>query len=233
VHRVPHGVAAAFKLDAGMRGAVKEAYRDGEFRVLHFSTSDRQRKSTLELVEAWTLLRAKNALPPKARLRLVLDYAAVAALQERMMDAGITMPEGVEVATRLEADPKRMAILLSSAHVVCQPSRGEAYGLCPPEALCCGVPIVATNCTGHADWLGTGRPGAVVVPTGPLVAIDDLPGAVGPSLDATDVADALRAAYEDWLRLAGSAERGASWSGAELAWPRQLAPFVNMLRQLG
>ena len=33
-----------------------------------------------------------------------------------------------------------------------QPSRAEAFGLCPVEALCCGLPVIATECSGHSAW---------------------------------------------------------------------------------
>jgi glycosyltransferase involved in cell wall biosynthesis len=72
----------------------------------------------------------------------------------------------------------RKAQLLSDADVLCQPSRSESFGNSAAEAAAVGLPVVATDSCGVADWLG----GAAfrTVPYGNL--------------------DALRLAIEDLLR---------------------------------
>jgi glycosyltransferase involved in cell wall biosynthesis len=48
----------------------------------------------------------------------------------------------------------RKAQLFSDADVVCQPSRSESFGNSAAEAAAVGLPVVATDTCGIADWLG-------------------------------------------------------------------------------
>jgi glycosyltransferase involved in cell wall biosynthesis len=129
-----------------------------------------------------------------------------------------------------------MARILQHAHVVCQPSRGEGFGLIPLEALCSGVPIVATAVTGHSEYLHPGlpgclpTPGVVIVLSGSDSPIDDLPGSIAPSLDPVDVADALEYARKYWLRLQAGALGNAHLWQSNWLWEHSLAGFIRKLQ---
>jgi len=238
VRVVPHGIAPGFVRSPSLREVAAEAYRRGAFNVLHLSSSDRERKGTHALLEAWGMLMAKGELPAEAKLRLVLDVEALSKTVAWMAErAGPGMRlDSVTVTARLEARPTALAQVYGVQHVVCQPSRGEGFGCCPLEGLACGVPIVATACTGHSQWfrplsLQPSLPGAVRVEHGPDARIDDLPGAMAPTVEPDAVAVALRRAYAEWEALDAAAASGAAALRETWAWGRQIAPFVEYLRQ--
>jgi len=113
-------------------------------------------------------------------------------------------------------------------HVVCQPSRGEAFGCVPVEARACGVPIVATNCTGHGAHVDVNAPGVIVVPSGDFGPIDDGPGALAPTVSPDAIGDALRRAYAQWPSLMQAAQKAAddvrekwSWKAVTQDWLRR------------
>lgn len=229
---VPHGVDTAhYKVNVARAEQMRKGSQGGEFRVIHFSTSAQQRKGTLELIQAWKRLETLWDTP-RAVLLCVMDRPAQEALMSALFDADLALPAGVRISPRADLSPESMAQNLAWSHVVCQPSRGEAFGLLPLQALCCGVPVVATDCTGHSEYLGQGfeAMGCEIVATGGLVAIDDLPGAKAPGLDCAEVARALLAARRRWSDLQGEALRHAPNWQRFWSWKEKLGPFVERIR---
>lgn len=231
---VRHGVHEAYRVDEEAAEFLRAEYAASRVRVIHFSTSDRQRKGTLELIQAWLILTARC---PAIDLKLlcVMDYLAEQRLREELLDREITLPESVHIRPRAELGPHGMARTLSRSHLVCQPSRGEGFGLVPLEALACGVPVVATACTGHSEYLYVpGRRGAMVIPTaGPLAPIDDLPGAMAPRLAPPDIAKMLEIAIANWQGVQAEALAQAPQIQKEWSWEASLAPFVEHLMTKG
>jgi len=182
--------------------------------VLHFSSSSRERKGTAELARAWVAAKEAKSIPSDAELRLVLGPAAMRTVR---LDR-TTLDAGVFALPHIVAAPPQ---LFAGASFVCQPSRGEAFGLVPLEALASGVPAIATTCTGHSEYLSGSPDGLVEVPTEGLEPIDDWPGAVAPGLRVEAVADALARAFAappkppDWTRWR------AAW-----AWQKVLDSWV-------
>ena len=232
---VPHGVMPAFRPDPQAADEVRMLYRAGTFRVLHFSTSDRQRKGTIELLQAWQILRRQGALR-SARLLCVLDYAAKLALDEALSEGEVedwpSCRQTVTITDRGDLGPEAMARTLALAHVVCQPSRGEGFGLIPLEALSSGTPIVATAATGHLEYLDLERPpqGSVLITPGLDAPIDDLPGSQAPFVTPASIAHALKKSRDDWPALHAGAQANAQVWGQLWAWETSLDPFVSRLR---
>lgn len=231
---VPHGVSAEYRVRQDITDQAREAFGRGDsFRVLHFSTSARQRKGTVELIQAWHTLRATCTwdLP---RLLCVMNYRAQIALMDTLGDLGLRLPEGVRIADRADLPPAAMAENLSRSHLVCQPSRGEAFGLIPLEALCSGVPVAATTVTGHSEYYRTSQeptPGWVTVPTGDFAPLDDLPGSTAPSIHPVDIAAALSLAQSAWPQLQAQAIEAAPLWQSNWSWKVSLEPFVELLRK--
>ncbi len=226
VRVVPHGVSRHFAPKAERRDEARAAYRRGEFSVLHLSSSIYERKGTLALLRAWSMLQTDGELPPTARLRLVLEMDAMARTMAWMAESGLELPN-VAWTARMEASPERLTETYSAHHVVCQPSRGEGFGLCPLECLACGVPIVATGCTGHAEWFKPGLRGAVRVEHGPDGPIDDGPGAMAPTVEPDAIAAALCDAYKRWEQLDVDASDAAADVQTSWAWATQLGPLMR------
>jgi len=230
VRVVPHGVDAGFTENQELRATARAAYRLSEFEVLHLSSTAYDRKGTLALLTAWGMLTSKGELPQESRLRLVLEIEAMSRTMAWMAEnAGALALQNVYVTARMDAPPARLADTYSSHHVVCQPSRGEGFGMVPLEALACGVPIVATACTGHTEWFQPGLAGAVRVEHGLNAPIDDGPGALAPTVEPDAIAAGLKEAYARWEQLDSAAAAAAAAARAQWAWSRQLAPFMKEL----
>ncbi len=228
---VPHGVAAAFAPNEGLRVDARASYARGAFNVLHLSTTERERKGTRPLIEAWAMLASRGDLPQEAKLRLVLDVEAASDTMAWMAERAGSGISNVAITVRMDLEPTRLAQVYGEHHVLCQPSRGEGFGMCGLESLASGVPIVATRCTGHSEWFTDGLPGASAVEHGPDAEIDDLPGALAPTVEPDAIAAALMEAYKTWLVLDGAAWRGAEDIRTEWAWARKLAPFIASLKE--
>jgi glycosyltransferase involved in cell wall biosynthesis len=240
VHSVPHGVSAEYHHRQDLSSETREAFERGDpFRVMHFSTSAQRRKGTVELIQAWLQLSAEGPWED-ARLLCVMDRQAQLSLMDTLWELNVRLPDSVRVVDRADLPAVAMAKNLQRAHLVCQPSRGEAFGLIPLEALCCGVPVVATTCTGHSEYyqgriVGTPTrsncaPGFLTIPTGDLAPLDDLPGSMAPSLDSKDVAAALSFARHCWATLQEQAIEAAPMWQSNWSWKVSLGPFVELLR---
>jgi len=214
-----HGVSKAFYPDPAADEVLRKLYYDGEFRVLHLSSTERQRKGTEELLKAWQRLVGQKRLGPKPLLICVLDAPKG---QYAFAESDPT----IRMAGRIDATDDQMRGIYQSVHVVCQPSRGEGFGMVPLEARACGIPVVATNCTGHWDHMGEESQGCVVVRTGDYEPMDDGPGAKAPSLSVEAIEDALLSAYDNWYELFRAARSCSKMVREEWSWARQTESWL-------
>lgn len=226
-HRVlvaPHGVHPEVHLSSAEDHAERvQEYRKGRFGVLHFTSTLGQRKGTLELLQAW---KAWTEKPPMAQLLIVANPLAVNEYLWRARDMSLGQ-ETVLIAANPEAPASALAAALRHAHVVCQPSRAEGFGLVPLEARACGVPVVMTKCTGHREFWSP--QGTVTVAHGGLEPLDDYPGAMAPSVSPEAIRLALAEAFETWLALSDEATRDADSVRWEWSWQKQNAPVLQEL----
>jgi len=219
-----HGVSKSFSPDSAAGDSLIWTFADRHFKVLHLSSTDRQRKGTRELITAWRRLVAKKELGLHPRLEIVADSPA-GTYDEAEGEPTIAMN-----FRRINATVAQMRDFYQQHHIVCQPSRAEGFGLVPLESLACGVPIVATDCTGHMDYLGGLRDlhdmddvakGRLCIATGKDEPIDDGPDALAPSLDPNDIEFELGYAYKNWQRLYEGAREWAYEVGREWSWANQ------------
>lgn len=223
-----HGVSEAFCPDDESLAKLQDNWNAERFTALHLTSTPRQRKGTAQLIKAWAASVAGGALPPKSKLTLVLSSASVGGEIEievalALLDSQVSATVEV-VRSPLNLSERDMATLYRSVNVVVQPSRGEGFGMVPLEALCCGVPVVATTCSGHSEFLTPSTPGLSVVQHGPDARMDDGHGAKAPSVSVDAVASALVRAYKDWQALSGAAAENASALRQEWSW-------LNVMRQ--
>lgn len=226
---VPHGVSADFRPNPAERAVLKQEY-PASFRVLHLSTSDRERKGTRELIQAWNLAMRHRMLPEKAYLLLVLDVAADMALKTWLADERVVPHQSIHFVSRMDSPPSELASTLTAFHLVCQPSRGEGFGLIPLEARACGVPVAATLATGHSEHMDATTAGLTVIPTGGAEWIDDFAGASAPSLSVEHLATALGRAYQDWPKLEEAAAQAAPAVAAKWSWQSQLSRLADIVK---
>jgi glycosyltransferase involved in cell wall biosynthesis len=221
----PHGVSNWFRPSA--RLIVTDAY---VYRVLHMTSSNAERKGTRPLLDAWKPFVASH---PEARLLVVAPTEGLAKHQfwvrARQLDATVkVVPYGALGAGR------RLAESMAMCSLVCQPSRGEGFGLVPLEARALGVPVAATACTGHSEHFGNSRAwmdkyGCELIETGGLSPIDDLPGALAPSLEPVAILAALERAYERRFDMERACLARADEVGSEWSWLKKTGPVLEEL----
>ena len=226
----PHGVTPdVHTVDLAARERVTESFARGVFNVLHLTSTNTKRKGTTELIRAFVSLRKNGSLPALAALHIVVDPCAMNDLRRWMLKHGYSGLPSIVLHAGLAWSQVELSKLYGGSHVVCQPSRGEGFGLVPLEARCCGVPVVATDATGHSEHIHRGDPGVVVVKTGPLEPQGDFPGSVSPSLEWSNVAMGLATAYSEWTILHDEAKQHAHQLANEWSWS---AKNVSVLTQI-
>lgn len=236
VSRWPHGIESAFRPSAEAAEATQATFAghgsasQSSVRLLHFTSTMRERKGTVQLARAWAMMHGRGRVPPRARLRIVLPQVTEHAgeLESVLRAMGAPARESIEIMPNQNLSPEQMAAFVQEHHIVVQPSRGEGFGMVPLEALACGVPVVATACAGHSEYLRPGTPGTSIVPHGADEPIDDGPGAMAPSVRMADVADAISAALNSWPRLKDAAMKAApvyqhkwSWDAVMEEWAKR------------
>jgi glycosyltransferase involved in cell wall biosynthesis len=188
----PHGVACEFRFgeNASLREYVGGKYRDGDFYVLHLTNTATSRKGTWQLVQAWSALDWGDS----AKL-LIYCHPEHMMQYSRLVD-GV---QNVGLALTMSITNYELYLSMSSAHVVCQPSRAEGFGLIPLEARCSGVPVVMTGCTGHSEHIAAaGYAGVVEVQSGADDLVEDYPQATAPTVEVEAVAAALEKMRSTW-----------------------------------
>ena len=208
----------------------REDFYLGRHRVVHFSTTEGERKGTLELIKAWPLFLETLNWRCSPELLLVLDHHARSALQDRMLDQGIPMPDRVRILPRGDMDAATMSRFLCQQHVVCCPSRGEGFGLIPISARTCGVPVVTTVTTGHSAGHCYGPGVEEIEQSDELLPIDDGPGALAPAVEPKQIVKALKAVLGDWPMRSLAVRKAAPQMAKNWSWQAQLAPLVEQLR---
>lgn len=217
---IRHGIAPSFRVLPGSENLGK-TYQDGHFQALHLSSTHRQRKGTAELFQAWMNLAGAGKLGKSPLLVAVVD-APEGSYPEAEKSPFIAFS-----SRRLEGSDDSMPAIYQSFHLIVQPSRGEGFGMVPIEARACGIPVVATACTGHSEHMVPEPPGCVTVATGPLTPIDDGPGAMAPELTVKAIEDALEHAYNTWPELFRASRANAEATAKHWSWSNQTRTWLK------
>ena len=234
-HRViycPHGVLPEFRVDVQRRDIVKAMLGNGVFRILHVTSSRLQRKCTRELISAWLRLVEGKELAPGSCLEILANPEFVSEYGQYAEQVGASA-EWVKVVPGQNFDLANYVAGIQGYNFVVQPSRAEGFGLVPLEARACGVPVVATACTGHSDHLSEpSRKGTIIVPHGDVAPSDDYMGATAPTVTEKDILESLDRAYRHAPLCHDDAVRLAEEVAQEWAWERKVAPAVEQMKEL-
>ncbi len=202
---------------------------DGEpYAALHLASTHLERKGTKELIHAWAIAKRERYLPRDAVLRLVVDGPRNYFLNpiNEASKGELWIADSYDVRTRLDMSTDDMAAFYCRHDMVCQPSRGEGFGMVPLEARACGVPVVATACTGHSEH-SIGGQAMIVVPHGEERPIDDGPGALAPTVSVDDLVVALSDAYENRDALLKAARKHSPMLRRAWSWHSVTSVFLR------
>ncbi|WP_394790937.1 MSMEG_0565 family glycosyltransferase [Rhodoferax sp.] len=170
-----------------------------------------ERKNTVRVLQAFIQLRAQM---PDLQLVIaggasLLDHSAYARTFQALLQASGCSRDVLLTGPLADAD---MPGLFRLADVVAMPSLSEGFGLVVLEALCSGVPVVASNIAPFTEYLQAG----------------DCSWA--DPLDASSIARAIQQALadNDRQRIAASAARLA----ARFSWQRSAALHAGIYQNL-
>jgi len=135
---------------------------------------------------------AVAAMTPEATLELVGDGPLTPSLRE--LAAELNIAERVEFSG--PARPPEIAERLRSSDVFVLSSRSENMPLAVIEALCCGLPVAATDVGGVLEAVG--QDDGALAPSGDPTALADAIRTVLARLDTYDHADIARRAAARW-----------------------------------
>ena len=177
-------------------------------RVVHFNSSEQWwRKGTAEVIVA--MQKLAGTLP--LRVEVHTDHAAVRSAVTKAMAPWLSLAPPHDPLT-----PATMVKLLQSYDALLCPSRAEGFGAQPFEALACGLPVVATTCTGLSETLDQKTPGLVPLHAGPLGACGSFGRA--PTLSPDVVAMGLRTLVGCYKELRAAARANAASVLAQWSW---------------
>jgi glycosyltransferase involved in cell wall biosynthesis len=126
-----------------------------------------------------TLIKAIPLIPNKFRV-LIMGSVRDAGYMHRLNDMvnSLNLREKVTFSTE-GVDYDSLAQYYKSATLFVLPTRGECLGVVVLEALCCGLPVVATSVGGIPDMIDDGVNGILVQPDDPT----ELANAISSILD--------------------------------------------------
>lgn len=130
-------------------GAENEKIRDGKFNFLMVGKYE-PRKGYDELIQAFIQTFGYNT---DVQLLIKADTfykpESLSEFQKKLQ--GINQ-KNIKLISGM-IDDVSMASVYRSCDAFVFPSRGEGWGLPLIEAIACGLPVVSTYCTGHAEYL--------------------------------------------------------------------------------
>lgn len=222
----PHGVLPEFKMDPMRRDLVRKMLLTGVFKLLHVTSSRLERKCTRELVLAWNRFKGQVELSQGSCLEILVNPTFFNEYNSFVKKSGVS---DVLVVPGQNFEFSNYVAGIQNYNYVVQPSRAEGFGLVPLEASACGVPVIATACTGHSEYLPA--PGAVIVRHGEEAPIDYM-GAMAPTVSEEDILEGIEVAYLKAVEHHDEAIQYADEVVSNWTWEQKVAPAVEQMKEL-
>lgn len=221
------GKGARIRKDRALHGS------DHRANFLHLTTDFYQpgRKGTSELLTAW---KRREDLHQLAFLTLHAPSSAYSEVLYLARDQGFSERD-VQVVSgpTLGTSKFELSELLDTADALVQPSRCEGFGMIIASALLHGVPLVATRCTGHWDFMSHFPEQYLECATDGAAELHGEDG-IAPTIDIDDLGVQLAHATDPMNRLAmmRAAERNLAQPGANtLTWGSALGLWSRFVSQ--
>jgi len=211
---------------------VKLEKTDGPPKFLHITGARDfpDRKGTLDLINAMGSLDTGATLTIRTTNLHETHPVVKAAYEVNSREQRERQIVDFDVHTEPMTAEEAYAYYRKGWTALVQPSRAEAFGLCPVEALCCGLPVIATSCTGHGIW--TALIGMYSTIHNSIMCVDSfLPGPISVQGIRNGVAPtvhvgSLVAALRDVEHFDVSYDREFI---RQFRWERTLGPIVDYL----
>jgi glycosyltransferase involved in cell wall biosynthesis len=211
---IPLGVdAEAFPFSRRSRGS--------RLRFLHFQRTPEVRKGADLAIAAFQL-----AFPHRDDVELVLRSTLAGDLPPRN-DPRISIDVGVMTTDAL-------SMYYRSFDALVAPSRSEAFGLVPLEAMSTGMPAIFPDATGCAEYRDLGLPVSArsvpaTVSNGRANGAAEAPWGRWTAPDIGEIADRMREIDIDYDRVMATAESDAAAIAENWTWHRTAAAIVARL----
>jgi len=105
------------------------------------------RKNIPRLLAAFAILKHRHGLPHKLILTGKLEHSGNLEDNRQLKELATSQGIGNEVIFTGHVDENTLIDLYNAAELVIYPSLFEGFGLPVIEAMACGVPVVASNCS--------------------------------------------------------------------------------------
>jgi glycosyltransferase involved in cell wall biosynthesis len=132
-------------------------------------------------------------------------------------------------------EPSEVRSSYLACHAGLFPSRAEGMGMMPIEMRSCGIPVIQTMCTGHADHLDPSLDprewGVTVIRSGEMVEAWGKFGRA-PNVSAEDTYEAMVYCVDHYDRLLEAAQQKAESVQAGWSWEETTRPLIDWIRAL-
>lgn len=225
---VPHGLDPVYRTPSGrvrQRLAAREGASPGTLVYGHMAgaASFLERKGTELLIEAF----CEVFHPGEAQLVIRCPkHANTVGLKKGTPDGLVHLDFGFGTVT-----PKIMRDWYEALDFLVQPSRAEAFGICPLEARALGVPVILSDCTGHRDHICAPD---VAIFAGPIgrIAVNGIQKGQAPTISKDAIVSALQTSRLGVKVLSREALRHAKGYYTKWSWLAVTEELAHSLGQL-
>jgi glycosyltransferase involved in cell wall biosynthesis len=187
------------------------------------------RKGTPQLIKAFARVFGDGVPPAQLTIRSPAS-TQLYDLIDRTWKQGLFDVDGA----LLPLSPEEMVEHYSRGwDALIQPSRAEAFGICPVEARAMGIPVILTACTGHSEHFDVFQDVVIGHENDAPIAVNGIPAGTAPQVTADEVEKALRwflSQRSEIVKIAFSVEEKNKYL-SKFAWKSLTWPLSEWVRK--